>query len=128
MSVPVLPSLSAWVEAPMAQLRLLFVNCLLSEYSQTTVYSGQITSIPYILSTNKNNINNLINDLEVKLREYFLRYFDGCTVNIQSAEKTDRKYILYLDISVTRKGITYSLLKALHVEDSVVKQTLDYFN
>lgn len=128
-----LPSLSedGWLTSSVSKADALFSHFILSDYSQTYIYYGNITSFPWILQKNQGNIKSLINDLQNSLTLYFGRYFNN--VQVESTEEPNlnspSKQIITIYISFEDSdNKVYNLAKLLEISDLKVKKIIDISN
>lgn len=127
----VLASLSGagWIEDPALQLKTLFANAIVSDESQSTIYSGSITSIPYIVAKFKNNQIELANELEAALTAYYNRYFTDSSISVEYSNPDSAGiFNLYLAITVTRNSKTYSLKAQATVDKGVLADVFELIN
>lgn len=129
----VLPSLSGagWVTEPGKMLSLLYAQALIALRSQSTIYYGNITSIPQIIASYQNSPSLLIEEMEKSLSNYLASYFDAVVVNVTS-DATDLNliigYTIYIYIKVTRDGIEKTLSVAMNTDDVVLRKVLGAIN
>jgi len=126
----VIPNLGSdsWVSDPNKKLTLMFAHALLADNSQSTIYNGSITSIPYIIGVYQNNTIEMTNQLETALSTYFLRGFDTADVTISNTTPTDGKYQLNVSVNVTWNQIPYSLNQAFTVAGGVLTNLFKAIN
>jgi hypothetical protein len=100
------PSLSesGWITDSRQIGDYLFAHFFASNYSQTQIYIGQVSSMAYIIATNADDIDKTVSTLQQQLQTYFGRYFSTVTVEIryfenpEDANKVDLTiYIGYTD-------------------------------
>lgn len=79
------PALSetGWISSPEQVADALFADFYESNYSQTNIYNGQVSSFAYIIQNGQGDIQKTISLLETTLRSYFLRYFKSVDVEIR---------------------------------------------
>lgn len=77
-----------------------------SEYSQSYLFHGSISSFPYILQQHADSPEDVVNSLQSTLRTLLLKYFDDCQVEasiIPSESQTSYDIRLMLEV---RQGET----------------------
>lgn len=127
------PSLSedAWVDSPIKIADNLFSCFFTSEFSQSYIYQGHITSFPYILQDNQGDITSTINAVRSELSIYFSRYFNNVVVEV--IDKTDinapNKVAIAIYVSFDgNDGINYSLGKMAESADLKVTKIINISN
>jgi hypothetical protein len=125
-----LPELGSggWVTEPMKQLDLLLAHAMESDYSQSTIYFGNITSIPYLFQKFQHDPGRLCSELENMLSAYLSRYFDTVSVRCTTEDKEDNKYDLYISGTVKRKGLSYELAKVVDLENNRMRYVAEVNN
>jgi len=88
MGVIKVPSLSTdkFIHEPLLKLDTLYTYFLASEFSQTNVYRGNISSLKYIFSNNSDNNKSLISDVDRSLTNFLERYFKEVDVYVDYDE------------------------------------------
>ena len=127
---PILPALNGngWVTDPTILLNTLFAQCLVADYSQSTIYDGTITSIPYLVATYQDNPLVMATKLEEALTLYYSRYFVQVTVLVTYSDVPDILYPLYISIDVIVGGITYSLANVASIKNGMLNAVLQEIN
>jgi hypothetical protein len=79
----VMPSLSedGWVEYAGSQLDYAFSHFFLSDYSQTYIYTGAVSSFAWVLEESNGDYSKCQNLLTVTLQNYLNRYFKSSTID-----------------------------------------------
>lgn len=82
------PTLSenGWVENGKIKADYLMAHFLESDFSQTQLYNGHVSSLAYLVQKNMNNIANLVSDVNQTLNSYFERYFTDVYVETKEVE------------------------------------------
>lgn len=110
------PSLTeaGWVTSSEIMADAMFSHFFATDYSQTNIYLGNITSFAWIVQNNLNNMTGVISAVRSALATYFARYFDNVTVEVQEkADITDASkvgltiYVVFTD----REGKSYNLAR-----------------
>ena len=117
----------------------LFSHFITSDFSQTYLFRGEVTSQGYIIHNTINNIPQYIKDTEIALKEYFSKYFNNVscvveeytdTVKTNNFEEEDSKDIrMSVLLSFTdNDNIRHDLFKVLTISNSKVKSVVNYSN
>ena len=130
MSNVVVPQLggAGWISDPAQQLNTMMAYAITSNYSQSTIYKGKVTSIPYILAQYQNNQAELVSHLQSSLTEYFYPVFDSVTVDVSADLPDARRYNIYITIEVTKDSKVYNLAVTAPVDNGVLAKTLVEIN
>lgn len=99
----VLPSLSrvGILTNPKTILLKCFENFLVSDYSQSTTFIGEVVSLKYILATNK-EVSEIKSSIISNLEKMYLNYFKSVIVNVTDNDSENNSVVQYsIDISVT---------------------------
>ena len=127
---PVLPVLggSSWVTDPALLLSTLFAHCLVADYSQSTIYNGTITSIPYFIATYQNDPLTMTVKLEEALTLYYSRYFNNVTITVTYNDTQEITYPLNISILAIVNGVSYSLANVASIKNGVLLDVLQEIN
>ena len=127
--IPTIPSLGlGWIVDPPHQLNTMFAHALVADNSQSTVYAGNITSIPYLIATYQTSQIEMATELEASLQTFFSRVFPITSVTVDYDEAVGNKYQLYVSINVTANGNNYSLSAAIAVDNGVLLTVVKELN
>ncbi len=119
-----LPMLSGegWLKDPASMMNKLFIHCYMTDYSQSNIYNGYVTSLQYILAKHGDRVAELSNDIKQSLTDYYGRYFSQVTVDFSLSKQDDPdksgKMIFDLHISGKYGDTYYDLNKTLAVDNS----------
>lgn len=116
------PSLSedGWVTNALQKADYLFSQMMIADYSQSVLYSGKITSLPYIIQQGSGDPILTANLLETALENYFSNYFSNVTCSVTYPDGQADSAV-YLNIALAfedAKGKTYSLSKVFDLTNS----------
>lgn len=119
----VVPTLTpaGWVTNVVDKLDFLITYAFLSNYSQTNIYAGKVTSIPWLIQKHGADVDGLMSQMTVSLEQYFRRYFDEVAVVVERSKldnPASNKVTMSLIVNVTDDGIKYSLAHAISMKDS----------
>lgn len=125
MTIPV-PSLSSrgWSTELSDRADLLLSYYFTSDYLQSVLFHGQITSLQYTLEQHQDAPRSLQTALEVELKDYLDRYFEATEVVVEVSAKDDKEpnklQITYL-VKVQQAGQIYSLGRAVLATDNTIQ-------
>jgi nucleotide-binding universal stress UspA family protein len=125
MTIPV-PSLSAsgWVIEIAEKADKLMANFFASDYSQSNIYKGSITSLAYMVREWSKDTYTLSTNMERELFNYLSRYFEEVQVDVSVSEETvsgqGTVLSIELDVIVVENGQRYSLGHLITTMDSQV--------
>lgn len=119
------PSLSenGWVNDPLLKADYLLGHFFASDYSQSTVYAGNVSSMAWVIFKTQGKVKDTVRLLSDTLSTYLGRYFESPVVNV--SEYTGPGYNLggsnvalsiYVGIYVNGKEV--SVTKALELTNS----------
>lgn len=123
-TIPAL-SIDGWVGSPVKAADYLFSHIFLSDFSQTYLYHGNVSSVAYIMHKNQSSITNLARELTNLLKNYFERYFD--TVNCEVVDSSGDGFTgsVTVTLEFMDEGVIYTLNKVIEYTDSKVKKIID---
>lgn len=127
------PSLSedSWVKSPDKIADYLMSHFLVSNYSQTYVYKGWVTSLPWILQDTQGDISKATMAVRSALITYFSRFFSTVVVEVDetiNAESPSKGQIsIYVKFTDT-VGKQYSVGKLLTISDTIIEKIVDINN
>jgi len=112
-----IPSLSTvgWTKDYNEIIQKLYVYFIVSEYSQSNSYYGEIASLKYILQSHSD-----IEDIKLAIQKVLLnmydRYFDSVDITVDIIETdTSVSYSVNI-IAIASDGITYKLNKTIQTD------------
>lgn len=128
-----LPTLSedGWVESTSKVADMLMSHFFISNFSQSYIHAGRVSSFPYILAVNHGNIEMICSETRSVLSAYFGRYFDNVGVEVKEVDNPDEpsKAALSMLIQFTDKeGKNFSVGQILEVIDSKFRKIADINN
>lgn len=132
MAISPLPSLSpdGWVKDTPNKTDYLLSHFFLAEYSQSFLYKGNISSLPFLLQKNSDDFN-LAKDVESTLQTYFGRYFSNvvvqskCTTDAtDTVKKSLQIFIEFDDLDGTR----FSVGKVADIINSKINRVIQLNN
>lgn len=134
MAKVLLPSLSedSWVGGTRRKLDYLFSHFLASDYSQSYIYYGNVSSYAKILQEKQGDFGAIASETETVLDRYFSRYFPE--VLVECSDTTDYendpsrgKTSIFLQVT-DEEGKSYSLGKELQFSNMKVINIINLNN
>ncbi len=127
------PSLSAsgWVGNISEKLDKLISYFFLSDFSQSHLYQGQISSLPYLIKECADNRSLLRSETKRVVMNFITPYFDTIQVDVTilAVDETNPDNInLRVDATVTQDATIYSVGKEIQVVNSKVVAIFDANN
>ena len=127
------PSLTeqGWLNNSSSIADMLFSHFMLSDYSQTYVYDGHVSSLAWIIEQTQGNSSKLVSLINRHLSEYFGHYFSD--VNVESSVTDDptnpSKQDLKVWLSYTGyDDLVYSLSRTLELVNGVSRDVISLNN
>ena len=110
------PSLTetGWITSSELMADSMFSHFFATDYSQTEIYPGNVSSFAWIVQNNLNDIVSLTSAVRNTLLAYFSRYFENVTVDVSNKEEQEdpSKIGLTIYINFTDKaGKSYNLAR-----------------
>lgn len=127
------PSLSedSWITSPDRTADYLFSNFFVADYSQTYMYPGMISSLPWILQSTQGSISEAIREIRRSLNAYFARYFESVEVNVEEVPNEEQPSKVHLSMYVKfldNTGQERVLGKILRLNDTIVEKIIEINN
>src|SRR5574343_1210399 len=122
---------SGWVRDPVSIFDRLLSYMIVSDYSQTNLYRGNITSIPKILQQHQGNITDMTIALGDNIGRYLGRYYK--TASAEALDITedinDSKVTLSLYVKVTDYyNQSHVLSRMIEKQNGIVKKIININN
>jgi len=106
------------IASPRAVMKRLMENFMVSDFSQTLFYGGNVASLRYIYSGFDNDIRQLELDITASLQTMYSRYFDNVEVFVETSLNEDGVSVdIAMEISVLERGTPYTLSEAVNTKD-----------
>lgn len=124
MADPILfPALSedGWIDNTSKTADLMMSHFFTSNFSQSYIHAGEVTSFPYILATNDGNVNAICSATRTQLTSYFGHYFSNVVVEVVDAttDAEPSKAAISITIEFTdATGRAFSVGKIIQMSDS----------
>lgn len=106
----------------------LFGCFMLSNASQSNIYSGNVASFPGIIQANANNPDGLARDVKQALTTLYSGHFDAVLADVSIRDvndNTDNRYAVTINVTYTQGNESYSLGKLATVTTSLVSKIID---
>lgn len=127
------PSLSedGWVNNSVKIADKLLSDFFISDFSQTYLYSGAVSSFPWIIQNKQGNITETAVLVQSTLNVYFSRYFNNVVVESQDQTSADSpskgQITLYVKFT-DDDGIEYVVGKLLEITDMNITKIINLNN
>jgi hypothetical protein len=127
------PSLSedGWVDSSIKTADYLLSHFFVSEFSQTYIYNGTISSLPWIIQNKQGNVQETAKEIQYTLVDYFSRYFSNVQVDVYDVTSEDNPskgeisiYIKFID----KDNKEYVFGKLLEIADMTINKIIDINN
>lgn len=128
--VPTLSSIG-WKNEIRDKIDTLMSYFFYSDYSQSNVYLGNITSLPKIIEEHGNNELNIKTEMEYKLQTYLGRYFDAVEIDVKvniPEDSVDNRMEIVCSALVAEKGVKYDISRLLRLKDGKLNEIIDRNN
>ncbi len=112
-----------FVKDAITKFEFLISHFFLSDYNQTYLYYGNVTSLPRIIEENGNNIDGTIYDIKEKLTKYLNRYYDSSQIEVYLSDPASLSGSVSITISaiVIDNGTRKSFTRMLQAYDGKVQ-------
>tara|TARA_A200000159_G_scaffold164811_1_gene196461 strand:+ start:758 stop:1159 length:402 start_codon:yes stop_codon:yes gene_type:complete len=132
MTKKVLPTLTVdgFVHSVPQTCDYLLAYFFLSQYSQSNLYYGKISSLAYIIQENGHDEQTMLLRIQSTLTTLFNRYFDSVEVsaNITRDEDNEAQYEIVTELIVRRGDISYNVGRQVSLINSVVQNIAELNN
>lgn len=101
-----------------------------SEHSQTDIYLGQVSSLPYLIQQCGGDVLRLKSETTQRLERYLNRYFDEVVVetDIPNEDTVQSKLELRVRVRVRDGGEQYSLSRLVQTMNGKVEKIIKVNN
>lgn len=115
-------STEGWLKELAVKADRLLSYFFISEYSQTELYPGQISSLPYLIKQYGSNEEELRTQVSRQLQTYLSRHFEqvDVTASTNVISETDYRLELRLNITVYDNNVQYNLGRLVQSVNSKV--------
>lgn len=127
------PSLSedGWVKSSVKIADKLLCDWFESDFSQSYLYSGLISSLPYIIQNKQGNVAATADEVRLNLTAYFRRYFNDVVVestdNTSADNPSKGSITLYIKFTDS-EGSEYVIGRLFEIADMAVTKIIDLNN
>ena len=127
------PSLSedGWVTSPDKTADYLLSCFIVSDYSQTYLYTGHVASLPWILQETQGDMTRTLSEVRLTLKTYFTRFFSGVNVDVTEVPNLENPAKAQISIYVKfndKAGKEHILGKLLQLSDTIVDSVVTLNN
>lgn len=119
---------ASWSMTPRQKVVNAFANLLTSNYSQSTIYKGKVTTLQQLIATYQTDITTMTDELENALFAYYSRFCTLVNVGVVAADITDTSYTLQISINVTLDGEVVSVANAIPVNGGSLATVIQELN
>ena len=128
-----LPTLSddGWVNASIKTADYLLSSFFISDFSQTYIYHGNVSSLPYIIQANQGDILKTCGETRNVLETYFSRYFNNVVVEVTEVPNKEDPTAVGLGIYIKftdTDNKEHILGKILEIANTSIKKIIDINN
>lgn len=109
----------------------LFAHFFASDYSQTEIYTGHVSSFAKIMQKNLESVENLVIDLRNTLLRYYSRYFQNVVVEVEVKDDTvnlSKMSLLIYVVYTDGLGKQHNLSKIIREITSKSAKIIDFNN
>lgn len=108
----------------------LLSHFFLSQYSQSNLYYGNISSLAYIIQEYGHDEQNMLLNIQSNLTTLFGRFFDSveATANIKRDKDNAAQYGIVTELNVRRGNTTYNVGRQVNLINSVVQNIVELNN
>ena len=114
-------TLSGFVKDKNTIMRKQFEYFKASEFSQSTTFYGNISSLPYIIEQYNDDDIRLKSEICDTLTKLYKRYFDTVSVKASLDYKDDNSYDILIEIAATDNGSEYTLSNVTNVSNNKIQ-------
>ncbi len=129
--VPTL-SKAGWSKGLAERLDYILSDFFTSEYSQSYIFSGSISSLPYLMQRYQGDIPGLVAATRTTLEDYLGGYFESVIVDVTSnhgvIENPTNIVTLTIYCQVIENGKQYSVAKQIESIDSKINKIVNFNN
>jgi hypothetical protein len=131
-TIPVLPILSGsgWCNDPGTILVHLFKHMVVADHSQSTIFHGNITSLPWVISVYEKDPDMLMVRLEEAIKRYISAYLTNVSVDVKYSQDTKvlYNYEIFLSINGYYNNVYCELVQTLNVNNGQIANILNLIN
>ncbi|MBH14102.1 MAG: hypothetical protein CMF37_15400 [Leeuwenhoekiella sp.] len=132
MSQKVLPTLTVdgFVKTVPQTCDYLLAYFFLSQYSQSNMYYGKISSLAYIIQEHGHDEQTMLLRIQSTLTTLFNRYFDSveASASIDRDKDNAAQYEIITNLNVRRGNVSYSVGRQVSLINSVVQKIVELNN
>lgn len=122
----ILPTLSSsgWVDEIAEKADRVMAYFFVSEYSQSNIFRGNITSLPHLIQKFGNEPEVLKSEISRKVQDLLGRYFDEVSVDaeITNEDQPHSRMDLQITVRLRDNGVSYSLARVIKTLNGKVEE------
>jgi hypothetical protein len=127
------PALSedAWVTDAKQKADYLMAHFFLSDYSQTQLYVGNVSSMAWIIQATQGDMMQTVLQLRQALQLYFGRYFEDVVADVADntpADSSAAEIVIYIAFKDPETGIVHTLNELLRERNGVFSRVASINN
>jgi hypothetical protein len=127
------PSLdeAGWVNTPLLMGDRLLSYFFIADYSQTELYNGNVSSLPYLITEYQGNLSGLLSGVTATLQTLFSRYFNNVIIETNNVPNTTNSSLIGFSIYIAytgTDGVTYTLSNIIEVTNSLISNIINIIN
>lgn len=124
-----LPTLSSddWVEGTEKKADYLLAHFFESDYSQTSLYLGRISSLSWVIQEGNNDMNRTLSLLRATINDYLSRYFESVETEVSINQDNQPSSYVFLNLYIgftDSDGNEYTLSRLLKLLDGKLNQVI----
>lgn len=124
-----LPTLSSddWVDGTEKKADYLLAHFFESDYSQTSLYLGKISSLSWVIQEGNNDMNKTLSLLRTTINDYLSRYFESVETEVSINQDNQPSSYVFLNLYIgftDSDGNEYTLSRLLKLLDGKLNQVI----
>lgn len=128
-STKLVPTLSSdnWVEDSEKKADYLLAHLFESDYSQTALYLGNVSSLAWAIQETNNNIPATLTLVTRVVNDYLSRYFESVETSVTLNEINQPSSYVYLNLYISfidEEGKQYTLSRLLQTQDGKLNKVI----
>ena len=124
----VVPSVSTqgWLTIPGEKADRLLSYFFSSEYSQTKSYYGRISSLPFLIASYQNRLDDLKVAISKDLNALMASFFDKVLIEVDVVpdDSSETRYTIKLSAKIIDDEVSYELARVIRIKDSVINKII----
>lgn len=117
-----------WCDDDDTKLDILLSHFYTSDYSQSQIFDGTVSSLAKIMQTSLNNPAGCAAKIENTVQDYLAQYFTAVTVKCTVVDAEAADAVIQLEIGYSSKGKEKSALRALSPSGGIFQHVIRILN